>query len=62
MAIGQEHPQAGRKKRSNLMLGAVLGGFVALVFAITIVKMMDGQSMEAFDHTVRHSITTEQGE
>ena len=58
MAIGNEHPLHGRRKRSNLMLGLVLGGFVALVFAITIVKMMGGASMEAFDHTVRYSIET----
>lgn len=56
MAIGSEHPLHGRRKRSNLMLGAVLGSFVALVFAITIVKMANGVSMEAFDHTVRYSI------
>nr|WP_325249643.1 cytochrome C oxidase assembly protein [Amylibacter sp.] len=64
MAIGSEHPLHGRRKRSNLMLGAVLGSFVALVFAITIVKMTNGASMEAFDHTVRYSIepTTEAGQ
>lgn len=59
MTIGNPHPQANRKKRSNILLGLVLGSFVALVFAITVVKMMNGQSMEAFDHTVRYSITTE---
>lgn len=56
MGIKAEHPLHGRRKRSNLWLGAVLGGFVALVFAITIAKMMNGQSMEGFDHTVRYSI------
>ena len=56
MAIGREHPLQGRRKRSNLMLGLVLGGFVALVFAITVAKMMGGASMEGFDHTVRYSI------
>ena len=56
MAIKAEHPLHGRRKRSNLLLGLVLGGFVALVFAITVAKMMNGQSMEAFDHTTRYSI------
>lgn len=56
MAIGTEHPQAGRRKRSNLLLGAVLGGFVLLVFAITIVKMSAGHNMEAFDHVLRPQI------
>lgn len=59
MAIKAEHPLHGRRKRSNMMLGVVLGGFVALVFAITVAKMMNGQSMEAFDHTVRYSIDPE---
>ena len=59
MAIKAEHPLHGRRKRSNMMLGLVLGSFVTLVFAITVVKMMDGQSMEAFDHTTRYSIDTE---
>ncbi len=59
MAIKAEHPLHGRRKRSNMMLGLVLGGFVTLVFAITVAKMMGGQSMEAFDHTVRYSIDPE---
>lgn len=53
MAIGKEHPHAMRKRKSNLLLGLVLGGFVALVFAITVAKMVDGQNMEAFDHVMR---------
>ncbi len=56
MAIKAEHPLHNRRKRSNMMLGAVLGGFVALVFAITIVKMSNGESLEAYDHTTRYSI------
>ncbi|WP_069300249.1 hypothetical protein [Neptunicoccus sediminis] len=59
MALGKEHPLHGRRKRSNLLLGAVLGGFVALVFAITIVKMAGGGSMEGYDHTIRYSIDPE---
>ena len=53
MAIGREHPQAARKRKSNLALGLVLGAFVALVFAITVAKMMGGDNMEAFDHVLR---------
>ncbi|MDG1237258.1 MAG: hypothetical protein P8P16_12975 [Amylibacter sp.] len=58
MGIKTEHPLHGRRKRSNMLLGLVLLCFVALVFAITVAKMMNGQSMEAFDHTVRYSIDT----
>ena len=45
-----------RRKTNNLLLGGILISFVALVFSITIVKMMSGHSMEAYDHTVRHSL------
>ncbi len=53
MEIRQDHELHQRRKKSNVLLGLVLGGFVALVFAITVVKMMGGQQMEAFDHSVR---------
>lgn len=59
MTIKVEHPLHWRRKRSNMLLGLVLGGFVALVFAITVAKMLNGQSMEGFDHTVRYSIDTD---
>ncbi|MBC6441713.1 MAG: hypothetical protein GDA53_01050 [Rhodobacteraceae bacterium] len=55
MTIGDKHPQAHRKCRSNLMLGVVLAGFVVVVFAVTVAKMTRGDSdkMEAFDHVLR---------
>ena len=37
----------------------IFAGFVALVFAITVAKMLSGQSLEGFDHTVRYSIDTD---
>ena len=61
MAIGNEHPLHGRRKRSNMLLGLVLFGFVGLVFAITIVKMAGGASLEAYDHTTRYSIEPKSG-
>jgi len=42
-----------KRKKNNLMLGLVLVAFVALVFAITVAKMMSGANMEAFDHVRR---------
>lgn len=62
MALVREHELYQRRGRRNLIVGAVLGGFVSLVFAITIVKMERGESMEAFDHAVRPSITVEEGQ
>jgi len=39
---GADSNISDRRKRNNLMLGGVLLGFVALVFSITIAKMMNG--------------------
>ena len=42
-----------RRRSRNRGVGLVLAAFVALVFAVTIVKLSEGQAMEGFDHTVR---------
>lgn len=40
MAIGKpDHEIHQRRKGTNKMLGLILGGFVLLVFAVTIVKL-----------------------
>ena len=58
MALGkEEHELHGRRKKSNLWIGGLLGGFVLLVFGVTVVKLASGQMIEGFDHTVRPSIT-----
>ncbi len=50
-----------RRRRSNAMIGLILGAFVVLVFAITVVKMKNGASMEAFDHVLRPSLLEKDG-
>ena len=45
-----------RQARNNTWLGLTLVGFVALVFAMTVAKMMAGHNMEAFDHVYRPQI------
>ena len=45
-----------RRKGRNVAMLLILLAFVALIFAVTIVKMQNGASMEAFDHVVRPSI------
>ncbi len=60
MAILRETESQKRRKKSNILLGAVLGGFVLLVFAITVAKMVDGNKMEAFDHVRRPSVEATQ--
>ena len=44
----QEHELHRRRKGRNLALGLALLGFVALVFAVTIVKLSSGQMMQAY--------------
>jgi len=60
MAIGREdHELHQRRKNGNLWIGGILGGFVALVFTVTVVKLSSGQMIEGFDHVVRPSITVD---
>ena len=53
MSLNKDSAVHVKRKKSNMLLGVVLGGFVALVFAITVAKMMAGHNMEAFDHVAR---------
>lgn len=50
MIVKQEHDLHRRRRGRNIALGAVLLGFVALVFAVTIVKLSSGQvqSLQAY--------------
>jgi len=58
MALGREdHELHGRRKNRNVWVGGLLGGFVLLVFTVTVVKLSKGQMIEGFDHTVRPSLT-----
>ncbi len=45
------HELYGRRRSRNLGVGLVLAAFVALVFAVTVVKLNEGQDMRAFHHT-----------
>ncbi|WP_232845055.1 hypothetical protein [Paracoccus onubensis] len=51
-----EHELHRRRRSRNVGLGLVLAAFVALVFALTVVKVRQGDLMEAFDHQPRTSI------
>jgi hypothetical protein len=57
MGLTKDHELHLRRRRRNTWLGLVLGGFVALIFGITMVKMSNGQLMEGFDHSLRPSLT-----
>lgn len=48
-----------RRKSHNIWLGLILGAFVLLIVAVTMVKISNGNLMEAFDHQPRPSLTGE---
>lgn len=49
MAIRVEHEMHHRRRSRNVGLGLVLAAFVALVFALTVVKVKQGDMMHAND-------------
>jgi hypothetical protein len=51
MTFRPEHELHKRRFSRNLGLGLTLAAFVALVFALTVVKVRRGDSMQGFDHT-----------
>jgi hypothetical protein len=51
--IRATHELHARRRGRNLGLGLLLLGFVGLMFGMTVVKMSNGGSMEAFDHAPR---------
>lgn len=56
MALNHEHELHRRRRSRNVGLGLVLLAFVALVFGLTVVKVQQGDMMEAFDHQPRTSL------
>lgn len=57
MALRAEHELHGRRKSRNIGVGVLLVAFAAIMFGLTVAKIEGGGSLEAFDHTVRPSIT-----
>ena len=53
MSFRPDHEIYKRRLSRNIGLGVTLLAFVALVFALTVVKVTRGDPMRAFDHTVR---------
>jgi hypothetical protein len=62
MALGREHEIHHRRFGRNLGVGLVLGAFVILLFGLSIVKIKGGDTMQAFDHTARPGLVTEEEE
>ena len=55
MALNTEHEIHRRRRSRNVGLGLVLVAFVALVFGLTVVKVQQGDLIEAYDHQPRVS-------
>lgn len=56
MPLVREHEIHGRRMGRNMGVALSLIGLVALIFALTVVKIGRGDNMEAFDHTVRPAL------
>jgi hypothetical protein len=57
MPITQTHEMHTRRFGRNLGVALCLVAFAAIVFGLTIAKIREGASMEAFDHQPRVSVT-----
>ena len=57
MPITETHDLHKRRLGRNVGVALSLVGFAAIVFGLTIAKIREGASMEAYDHTPRVSIT-----
>jgi len=57
MPITQTHEMHTRRFGRNVGVALCLVGFAAIVFGLTIAKIREGASMEAFDHQPRVSVT-----
>ena len=42
-----------KRNSSNIGIGLILAAFVTLVFSVTVVKLSNGDKMQAFDHVLR---------
>jgi len=58
MTIRAEHEIHKRRFTRNLGVGALLAGFVALMFALSVVKITNlGGPIQGYDHVVRPELT-----
>ncbi|MFN5996016.1 MAG: hypothetical protein ACK47C_09700 [Paracoccaceae bacterium] len=60
MTFRPDHELHKRRFSRNLGLGLTLAAFVALVFALTVVKVKRGDPMQGFDHTIEPSLVPQE--
>jgi len=58
MSFRAEHELHRRRFGRNVGVGLLLAAFVALVFALTVVKVTRGDPMQGYDHTPRPETAT----
>ena len=64
MTLHVEHELHTRRKGRNYGLGLILEGFIAIIFGLTVVKVLqlgDAAQFEKFDHVARPQIIPEEG-
>ena len=65
MAIRVEHELHARRKGRNIGVGLLLAGVIAIVFGLTVVKVLqlgDAQQFERFDHVARPALVPDEEE
>lgn len=64
MTIQVEHEIHERRKGRNYGVGLLLAGFIAIIFGLTVVKVLqlgNVAQFEKFDHVARPQIIPEEG-
>ena len=64
MAIKVEHELHERRRGRNFGVFALLIGFIAIIFGLTVVKVLqlgDAAQFEKFDHVARPQIIPQEG-
>jgi hypothetical protein len=56
------HQIYGRRRSRNVGLGLTLAAFAVLVFAVTVVKLTEGDPLQGFDHAPRPALLPEAGQ
>jgi hypothetical protein len=62
MAFRPTHELHKRRFSRNLGLGLTLAAFVALVFALTVVKVQRGDPLQGYDHVIQPQALPKGGE
>ncbi len=64
MTLQVEHELHERRKGRNYGLGLILAGFIAIIFGLTVVKVLElgnSSKFERFDHVARPQLIPEEG-